>query len=447
MAVSSILVSFVIVAPFVFVEGILPILVDSTIPRDLVLISDATRTFSFKKFFCSSLTIDMQGSSRLSASLYLTDTAPSLDQSNMKAVDDRVICSSIGYCYQLWRAYMHEDSSLNAITRGFILFEAYFLILNTTEELSDFQSFPITYISRSESIQRNFSFHLFVSKSKEYIFIVFGKYFVLDVTLQFHFTEYSTPLGHQLVCETHTFTTTKCVASIPYGVGTSNAILKVSKDGEDFDDRFEYLNVDTRCHKRASGWMAIFLPVLVVNYALVFPIALFVAPKSAKTCCTKESSELDTNEHPIPSTDGEQQLTSLNDCHITSRYADIKSIAMPHVDNDTMTVKESNEHSLAQTEAASGESYHPFRSSKMSLSSCPLADVSDTIPSTINHSVGNSARPTVTVSGERPSETSLSVLPPPAHQSAVTNSSEATNEPVPSESHVSFPNTSAFVQC
>ena len=270
---------FIVVLFFAFLEGIVPVLIYAyVVPSEFVLIPNATRTFSLSKFLCSSLSINTEGSSRLSASLYMTDTSPSLNQSSMKAISEVLTCNNNRDCVKFWRAFMNKNSSLIVTAYSNSFDEAYFLKLDVTDdmyEFNDFLSNPYSYIHKHKSkrIQGNFNYPPFLAPNDaEYIFIVFGNFSLVNITLRFNFTEYFIPPDHQPACETHSYTRTECKTSVPYGVGTTNAILKVSKDEEDVDDSFEYLTVNTTCHLRATSWTAIWLPVLLVNCIIIFPL-------------------------------------------------------------------------------------------------------------------------------------------------------------------------------
>ncbi len=365
---------------FAFVEGFPLIAYIIATPSGLVLIPGSTKSFFIRnEFFCSSLSISTEGSSRLSASLYLTNAAPSLNQSSTKTISEVFTCDGNKGCFRYWRALMKKNSSLNVT--GHSIGDAYFIEWNITRMetdtvqyyFSELLSHPEEFVFNRKHvripIQGNFSHSYCALREAEYIFIVFGNHSLVNVTLQFDFSEYSIPLDHQPACETHSYTKTECTAPIPQGA--SNAILKVSNDAEMGDDSFEYLTVDTVCNIPASSRITIGLPLLVVNYAIFFPIFLMcIVLKLREKMRGNERQPLLVNaESNLPkATNYQRRFTeSRRDVTGKSSLSSISaalSVSTPPRPNNSVAARE------PQAVAASDES--PSNSKPRSLNGNPL---------------------------------------------------------------------------
>lgn len=232
-------------APLLFtvIEAVIPVLLVFGTPTDLVLTPGETHAFSVNGFFCSSLSVD---SSRLSASLYITEIDPQLTQHSNKTIEDVFECEM--ECYASWRSYLHEGSTVTISSHSKDSNTAYFTLFTSTLEFNTFLSSNFsTYVESSIPIHRTKRLGIVFEKKfseGDYIFVIFTLDAIsFDIVLQFNRTEFSTDLPYRNYCETHSYTHTDCNVSVPYSVHTIHGLLQVTYDGEDLSKGFEYISI------------------------------------------------------------------------------------------------------------------------------------------------------------------------------------------------------------
>ena len=221
--------------------------------------------FSVNKFICSSVSVDTNGSSHLSASLYLMERRPLLDQHNNKTIQEGFECED-EFCYSSWRSYMHEGSSIDVTA---VSTTAYFIHFDSDISYNNFISDYTPYITKAKQIlgELHEPYNTNVGSN---IFVLFGfNGSSGSIALQLNLTEYSTDDSDKPVCDTHSYKSTKCKAPVSYGLNSIHGLVKVTYDGVKPNDHLEYLSVKIRCNYRASSWTAIWLPLFIINSVIL----------------------------------------------------------------------------------------------------------------------------------------------------------------------------------
>lgn len=267
-----------------FLEAILPVILYTT-ASNLVFTPGETRSFPIKKFLCSSLYIDVTGSSRLSASLWITEMDPQLTEFANQTIitpGDNFVCNQPKGCYEAWRSYMHPRSTLRVKADNHGNSVAYFRSFSTEDNFNNFLTHSAQYISSSTRIEVDKETEFDVSAGiGNQIFVLYSQSETrVKITLEFYRTEYSTNLSSLSHCELHSYTETNCKLPIPFGTGSVNGILQVTHDGGDSNNYsyFEYLTVHTNCNYRADSWTILWLPASIVN-VIVFNVFIGIVIK------------------------------------------------------------------------------------------------------------------------------------------------------------------------
>jgi len=134
---------FMAMCLFTYLEGVKPVKMIST-PSGLVLTPEATRMFSINKFFCSSLSVEMDGSSHLSASIWITTEAPSLGNYFVYG-NFFYECDESIPCYRVWRTHLHKGSAFVLKIVNDWYSEAYFRDFTDEDSFNEFLRFIYLY--------------------------------------------------------------------------------------------------------------------------------------------------------------------------------------------------------------------------------------------------------------------------------------------------------------
>jgi hypothetical protein len=256
-----------------FLEGILPVMMEYGIASNFVFTPGETRSFPINKFFCSDISVDVTGSSRLSASLWITEEDPQLTQvmkKNVVTPGYNFVCDQpkLG-CYTAWRSYMHPHSTLHmkAVNHGSNV--AFFTSFSTEKSFQYFLTHSANYINSSNRIRVNEETGLtYDARIGDQIFVLFSQNETrLKISLEFNQTEYSTNVSSLSYCEFHSYMEINCKLPIPFGIGSVNGLLQVTYNGAKSENYsyLEYLTARTNCNYRADSWTVLWLPILIVN--------------------------------------------------------------------------------------------------------------------------------------------------------------------------------------
>ena len=263
-----------------FAEAISPILSYRT-ASNFVFAPGETQSFSISRFFCSSLSVDVVGSSHLSASLWITKDNPQLTVFTKETVTLPLSCDEENVCMIDERFYMHPGSNFtdivvdNSASSGTVYFGVYSgevtfvdLGMNPSQPIIGGKKYRIT------------SSH-FTGTNVIVLYSLGG--YIDNATLMFEVNraEYSTNIPSIEHCETHSYTATSCNVPVPFGAGYVNGLLQVAFDTEEHNE-LEYLAVNTKCNYRIDAWTLLWLPVLIFNFVVVmgFLIILYVILKT-----------------------------------------------------------------------------------------------------------------------------------------------------------------------
>ena len=273
----KIITSFIlIVLAITCFEAIIPVLRYRT-ASNFVFAPGETESFSISRFFCSSLSVDVVGSSHLSASLWITKDNPQLTVFTKETVTLPLSCDEEYVCMIDERFYMHPGSNFtdivvdNSASSGTVYFGVYSgevtfvdLGMNPSQPIIGGKKYRIT------------SSH-FTGTNVIVLYSLGG--YIDNATLMFEVNraEYSTNIPSIEHCETHSYTATSCNVPVPFGAGYVNGLLQVAFDTEEHND-FEYLAVNTKCNYRIDAWTLLWLPVLIFK-----PIDSTAAPVSGTT--------------------------------------------------------------------------------------------------------------------------------------------------------------------
>ena len=254
------------------IEGIAPIMAAYNAEHILVLTPGETRSFAVNKFFCSSISIGIIGSSRLSASIWIVDMDPQLTESSNVMNRENFVCDVPNmFCYEAWRSYMHPGSTLHVKAANYGKSAAFFTRFSDETSFNDFLSNPKN--RSSVSIEADIEIDFLFNATGDQIFVLFSaNEAAVNVSLYFNRTEFSTSkLSNLSSCELHSYTETIRKLPIPFGQGNVNGLVEVKSDWEDSSNYsyWEYLTVITYCNYRADSWTLVWLPILMVNIALI----------------------------------------------------------------------------------------------------------------------------------------------------------------------------------
>ena len=276
----SLLFSAVVLAlMFTFLEGIFPVLLYD-MPSGLVFNPGESRAFHVNKFLCSSVSIDTSGSSHLSASFFISKNESTLSEYSSKEIRETLECE--GQCYISWRLYLHQGSTVNLRVNSSLSEEniAYFINftdMNSFAEFTNSDLYPYSAPDKSHAFYKEGEIQEVISKNSagDYIFALFSlNPLLMNITLEFNRTEFSTPANPLNSCSTHSYTNTKCKLPIPFGIGTVYGLLRASYDGpgEEKAADFEYMTVHTECNYRGNSWTVIWAPVMLLNLVTWCPL-------------------------------------------------------------------------------------------------------------------------------------------------------------------------------
>ena len=144
------LVAFIIVALlFTFIEAIYPVMASNP-SGSYVMSPGETRVLSVNtKFLCSSISMETLGSSRLSASLFVTDVDSNLTDYSSKRIEEVVECDT--QCYVSWRSYLHQGSAIRFKASLEEVNVAYFINFTFEDDFTTFAAKKILsgYVGKS----------------------------------------------------------------------------------------------------------------------------------------------------------------------------------------------------------------------------------------------------------------------------------------------------------
>ena len=262
--------SLIIATGFTFLVVLFTITANDV--QDNMIFSPAdTRVFPVNPFFCSELSVEINaGSSHLSAMAKVTDQEPE-KHSVLKSVEDKFVCDDSAGCYAVWRSHMNSGSTLNISAVNYGASDAF---LVWYEDDYSFQEF-INSDNRSKYTSQSCIFeayndthHPLPPMNGDYYFFLFSNNRT-NVTffLDFNDVEYKTNTSYSS-CTLHSYTTTSCTMSVPFGVGNIFGLIEVTSDDE--NSRYmEYLTVSADYKFKWIAVISFGLLVLVILFFLI----------------------------------------------------------------------------------------------------------------------------------------------------------------------------------
>lgn len=228
----KIITSFILAAlVLTCAEAIIPVLRYHT-ASNFVFAPGETQSFTISKFFCSSLSIDVVGSSHLSASLWITEADLQLTVFTNKTVISTLSCDEGYVCKIDWRFYMHPGSTFgiikvnNSDSYGTVYlgdFSGEVKIVDLTNNTKSIIGGKVGMFSISDPPGTNVL-----------VLYTLGDYVKrAELTFEINRIEYSTNISSIAHCETHSYTATSCNVPVPFGVGYVNGLLQVAFDREE----------------------------------------------------------------------------------------------------------------------------------------------------------------------------------------------------------------------
>ena len=238
--------------------------------QDNMIFSPAdTRVFPVNTLFCSELSVKINaGSSHLSAMAKVADQEPE-KHSVLKSVKDKFVCGDSAGCYVVWRSHMNSGSTLNISAVNYGASDAFLIWY---EDDYSFQEFinsdnKSKYTSQSCIFEAyNVTHHPLPPMNGDYYFFLFSNNRTnVTFSLDFNDVEYKTNTS-SFSCNLHSYTTTSCTMSVPFGVGNIFGLIEVTSDDE--NSRYmEYLTVSADYKFR---W------IIVIPFGLIVLVVLFL---------------------------------------------------------------------------------------------------------------------------------------------------------------------------
>ena len=342
--ITSFIFAPILASALTVLEGILPVWVAYNAAESLVLTPGETRSFPVNKFFCSSMSIDITGSSRLSASIWIMEMNPQLTQSSHVMSSANFVCDIPNMlCYQAWRSYMHHGSTLHVKAANYGKNTAYIICFHDEESFNNFLTNPkkyknesIYYIEADNEIEIENQF----DKRGNQILVLFSTDVTeVNISLDFNRTEFSTSkLSSISYCELHSYTKTYCKLPIPFGKGNVYGLVEVKNDSSNYT--WEYVTAEKKCNFRASSWTALWLPILMVNIPLAWIfIFLYTYYKMGLCCLAATHRDAATrNTAPVPSPDATDAAPAAPDAATTDTATDAAPVAATDATTDPAPV-------------------------------------------------------------------------------------------------------------
>ncbi len=256
---------------FTFMEGILPIIAQN--PSGLVFMPGGTHLFEVNKFLCSSLSVDISGSTHLSASVWLTDQTP--NRTNFSTfIPYNFQCNDTNGCFEPLRFFLDAESEVRAINYGntSVYFRTFFNEDNYKTFLGEKNFDKDAKFVDVYNNNTQVSLH---HKDKTNILVLYVlPNALVNISLEIVRTEYNITTNHSSSppCDLHSYTISSCKLPVPLGAGSTHGLLQVTSDNDDV----EYLTVETQCNYRASTWTVIWLPILIINLIFFFTLCTFL---------------------------------------------------------------------------------------------------------------------------------------------------------------------------
>ena len=289
---------------FTLVEAIMPVLIAYLPSTDDaftdVLTPGDTRAFTFNSFFVSSLSVELVGSSHLSATLYVGNEQPYLNQSTIYNTTDRILCDQ-DECTSIWQSYLHQKSSMgvkvclnesNGVNASFVVIKG---IDNAKNWMPGRAQLNHSSLTESKQCIEQLLHIDHVTEADRYFFILYGhKYSLFDITFHINRTDYSSNYSNKSrvdSCTVNSHTTNKCTAHLQKVVGSTTALIIVTSDLHQPAAMIEWedtISITRTYNLHAGNWTALWLPVLFVNvivlsvlYALLIKYSLKKAQRNS----------------------------------------------------------------------------------------------------------------------------------------------------------------------
>ena len=388
---------FIVICLITYMEGVRPVVMWISSPSGLVLSQGETRLFSINKFFCSSLTVEMVGSSHLSASVWTTAETPKLEEYSLYGTYD-FGCDGIKTCYRVWRLYLHNDSVVALKAVSYLTSIAYFRDFPDEDSFNQFLEYPLLYgddisnIVSDEMITLN-------PKPGEHFFVLFSSdeiYF--KYVIGFGFEEYNiSSISYSSRCDLHTYTTTSCKLSVPLGVGSVNGLMGVYSDVANWT-HFEYVTINTHCNYRSGTWAAILVPLLLFNLALCYTLFFIMlrcvykrqlkrieaaVQRSASSTGNRTYQAINGEPPPPPPPNNASQIQAEPDIAVQTRRSPQNSIEpLVHVTN-LQPEDDPGPLPPAQPQGSPNQAHESHLAPSSSYQQSPYGGVSGNQPSTV----------------------------------------------------------------